>query len=159
MVEQGHFRADLYFRLEVFPIEMPPLRERASDIPLLSRYLLAKIGERQARSPPQLSPEALELLEAEPWPGNVRQLANILERASILAEGPRMGASELSLLLEGAGSVARAEVDEAREEVRKALVEADGDKRRAAANLGISYRTLLRRIRRYDLGGFPHYRS
>ncbi len=159
MVDEGRFRTDLYFRLEVFPIELPPLRERASDIPLLSRYLLAKIGERQGSTPPQLSPEALELLEAEPWPGNVRQLANILERASILAEGPRIGVGDLGPLLEGVGTLAREEVDETRDAVRKALLEADGDKRQAAEVLGVSYRTLLRRVRRYDLGGFPRYRS
>ena len=159
MVDEGRFRTDLYFRLEVFPIELPPLRERSSDIPLLSRYLLAKIGERQGSTPPQLSPEALELLEAEPWPGNVRQLANILERASILAEGPRIGVSDLGPLLQGAEPVAGVEADEARDAVRQALLEADGDKREAAKSLGVSYRTLLRRIRRYDLGGFPRYRS
>src|SRR5205085_2973219 len=87
MVEDGSFRADLFFRLNVFPIELPPLRERASDIPLLARHLLAEIARRHHVEPPQLQEDAAQLLTDQPWPGNVRELANVLERAVILAEG------------------------------------------------------------------------
>ena len=83
----GEFRADLFFRLNVFPIELPPLSERASDIPLLARHLLAEIARRHHAEPPRLEEAAAGLLAAEPWPGNVRELANVLERAVILAEG------------------------------------------------------------------------
>jgi len=152
MVEGGGFRSDLYFRLDVFPIELPPLRERASDVPLIARHLLREIGRRLRREPPIPDEAALELLAAQPWPGNVRELANVLERAVILAEGPRLTAAELEPLLgplEGIGE---------RERIRRALDEAGGDRRRAATILGTSYRTLLRRIRQHDLGGYPEYR-
>jgi DNA-binding NtrC family response regulator len=152
MVEAGSFRSDLFFRLDVFPIELPPLRERASDVPLLARHLLGEIGRRLRRDPPVPDEAALEMLAAQPWPGNVRELANVLERAVILAEGPRLAAADLKPLLgplEGIGE---------RERIRRALEETGGDRRRAATLLGTSYRTLLRRIRQHDLGGYPDYR-
>lgn len=152
MVDEGAFRSDLFFRLDVFPIELPPLRERASDVPLLTRHLLARIAARHGRDAPLPDTEALELLAAQPWPGNVRELANVLERAVILAEGPRLGAAELAPLL--APLAAGGE----RERIREALEVSGGDRHRAAEILGISYRTLLRRIRRHDLGGYPEYR-
>ena len=152
MVGDGGFRADLFYRLEVFPITLPPLRERPSDVPYLARHLLAEIARRLGRQPPVPDADALELLAAQSWPGNVRELGNVLERALILSEGPRLTAADLAPLLaplEGAGE---------RDRVRRALEAAQGDRRRAAAILGVSYRTLLRRIRRHDLGGYPEYR-
>jgi DNA-binding NtrC family response regulator len=153
MVGEGTFRSDLYFRLAVFPVELPPLRERASDIPLLARHLLHDIARRHRRSaPPVPSEQALERLSARSWPGNVRELANVLERAVILAEGPRLEAADLEPLL--------APLEEAgeRDRIKRALAEAAGDRDRAAELLGVSRRTLLRRIRRHDLGGYPEYR-
>jgi DNA-binding NtrC family response regulator len=152
MVEEGSFRADLYYRLDVFRVELPALRERASDVPFLVRHLLAELGRRLGRHPPAPDEAALELLAAQPWPGNVRELANVLERAAILAEGPRLTAGDLAPLL------APLEAGGERERVRRALEEAAGDRHRAAELLGVSYRTLLRRIRRHDLGGYPEYR-
>jgi len=153
MVAEGTFRSDLYFRLAVFPVELPPLRERASDVALLARHLLQAIAARHGHAaPPVPSEQALELLAEQPWPGNVRELANVLERAVILAEGPRLEASDLEPLLtplEGAGE---------RERLERALDQAAGDRERAAEILGVSRRTLLRRIRRHDLGGYPEYR-
>jgi DNA-binding NtrC family response regulator len=156
MVADGSFRSDLYFRLDVFPIELPPLRERASDLPHLVRHLLREIAGRLGRETPAADPAALELLAGHGWPGNVRELANVLERAVILTEGPRIGAADLDPLLtplarEGDGGGER-------ERIRRALDEADGDRHRAAEILGVSYRTLARRIRRHDLGGYPEYR-
>lgn len=153
MVEMGGFREDLFYRLEVFPIELPPLRERASDIPQLAQYLLDNIAQRQKASRRQLTEGSLKLLESHSWPGNVRQLANVLERAMIVGEGPRLDAAELRQLLSSPGG--RGD----REEVCDALEEAGGDKRQAAEILGVSYRTLQRRIKEYDLGGFPQYRK
>jgi len=153
MVGDGSFRSDLYFRLAVFPVELPPLRERASDIPLLARHLLHEIARRLGRvAPPAPSEQALEMLATRAWPGNVRELANVLERAVILSEGPRIEAAELEPLLaplEGAGE---------RDRIKRALDEAAGDRDRAAELLGVSRRTLQRRIRRHDLGGYPEYR-
>ncbi len=153
MVEEGGFRSDLYYRLDVFPIELPPLRERASDVPLLARHLLERLAARHGRPPPRLDDEAATLLAAQEWPGNVRQLANLLERAVILGEGARLTVAELRPLL------APGRADDERGRVRRALEEAAGDKRRAAELLGISYRTLLRRVAEFDLGGFPRYRD
>lgn len=153
MVETGEFREDLFYRLEVFPIELPALRQRASDIPLLAQHLLDRIAERQGGSRRQLTAGALELLAANPWPGNVRQLANVLERALIVSDGPRLGAAELRPLLSAVGGGGD------RQRIREALSEAEGDKQQAAEILGISYRTLQRRIKEHDLGGFPEYRE
>ncbi len=155
MVAAGEFRSDLYFRLAVFPIELPPLRERASDIPLLARHLLAGIARRHRREPPLLPDEAAERLAAEPWPGNVRELGNILERALILAEGPALRTGDVEALLRPPTSPA---TTGEREEVRQALIQTAGDKRRAAEILGMSYRTLLRKVREHDLLGVPKYR-
>jgi DNA-binding NtrC family response regulator len=164
MVAAGEFRSDLYFRLAVFPIELPALRERASDIPLLARHLLAGIARRHRREPPLLEDEAAELLAAEPWPGNVRELGNVLERAVILAEGPALRADDVQALLRPFATPAGAPGNPGnpggeREKVRQALIEADGDKRRAAEILGLSYRILLRKVREHDLGGVPKYRD
>jgi len=153
MVDAGEFRADLFFRLNVFPIELPALRERASDVPLLARHLLEEIARRHHTEPPRLDEAAAGLLAAEPWPGNVRELANVLERAVILADGPVLRAADLQPLLRplaGAGE---------RDRLRQALIEAAGDKRRAAELLGMSYRTLLRKVREHDLEGVPQYRE
>ncbi len=153
MVETGGFRDDLYYRLEVFPIELPPLRDRASDIPLLAQHLLEEIATRQGLAPRMLAKEAASLLESQEWPGNVRQLANVLERAMIVGEGPRLVAAELrNLLLAESGSSER-------QRICDALEQSDGDKHRAAQYLNMSYRTLLRRIKEHDLAGYPEYRS
>ncbi len=170
MVAAGSFRSDLFFRLEVFPIELPPLRERAADVPDLARHLVSRIAERLGTAPPRLAPDALALLAGRPWPGNVRELANVLERALILCEGGVLSAAGLAPALPPGGEGASA--DEAgesgggadaagaadRETVRRALVAAGGDKRRAAESLGVSYRTLQRRVKEHDLEGVPRYR-
>jgi DNA-binding NtrC family response regulator len=153
MVEAGRFRNDLYFRLEVFPIDLPPLRERASDIPILAQHLLREIARSRDLQPRELTTDGEELLQAQEWPGNVRQLANVLERALIVGEGGRLGAAELRSLLMSQGF--RTE----RQKIREALRDTGGDKRAAAEQLGISYRTLLRRIEAHDLKGFPGYRE
>jgi DNA-binding NtrC family response regulator len=166
-VAAGRFRSDLFFRLDVFPIELPPLRDRADDLPALSRHLLARLAKRHDRPVPEPTPEALALLARQLWPGNVRQLANVLERAVILAEGPRLSAEMLQPWLEPlAASADRTEGEkvgggpgERRERLRRALIDCQGDKQRAAEQLGWSYRTLQRRVQEYDLEGVPQYRS
>ncbi|MES1211180.1 MAG: sigma 54-interacting transcriptional regulator, partial [Acidobacteriota bacterium] len=155
MVREGEFRSDLFFRLNVFPIELPALRDRPADIPLLARHLLAEIARRHRAEPPRLEEDAAALLAAGDWPGNVRELANVLERAVILADGPALRAADLRLLLhplEATGT-------EERERLRQALVEAGGDKKKAAELLGMSYRVLLRKVKEHDLEGVPRYRE
>ena len=163
MVEAGEFRADLFFRLNVFPIELPPLRERASDVPLLARHLLGEIARRHRhraaagsrKTPPACSPE-------EPWPGNVRELANVLERAVILTEGPAIRAADLRPMLRplaGAGGPPD----------QPARANATGSSRRWSRPKATStgrpscwasrYRTLLRKVKEHDLEGVPRYRE
>jgi two-component system, NtrC family, response regulator AtoC len=158
MVEEGRFRADLFFRLNVFPIELPPLRERASDLPLLARHLVAEIARRHQLPAPRLGEGAVPLLAGQSWPGNVRELANLLERAVILADGPELRPADLEPLL-GAPAVPAPLAHGERERLRQALIEMDGDKRRAADLLGMSYRALLRKVKEHDLLGVPRYRS
>ncbi len=153
MVDDGTFRSDLYFRLDVFPIELPPLRERRSDVGPLARFLLERIAGRQGRPLLQLAPEAVELLSSQSWPGNVRQLGNVLERAVILAEGPRLSAADLRPLLAAGDS------GDELQRIREALRETGGDKKAAAKLLDISYRTLQRRVKALDLEGYPKYRD
>jgi DNA-binding NtrC family response regulator len=159
MVEDGGFRSDLFFRLNVFPIELPALRERADDVPLLARHLLAEIARRHHTEPPRLDDDAAALLAAEPWPGNVRELANVLERAVILADAPVLTAAELRPLLRPLAGVAGAGGAGERERLRAALTETGGDKKRAADLLGMSYRALLRKVKEHDLEGVPRYRE
>ncbi len=153
MVESGEFRQDLFYRLDVFPIALPPLRERASDVPHLVHHLVPEIAERLGLASPEISPGGLELLEAQSWPGNVRQLANVLERAVIVGEGQMVRSRDLRPLLESGAPSSE------RQRLRDALTETGGDKRRAAEILGVSYRTLQRRVREFDLEGFPKYRD
>ena len=156
MVSEGAFRSDLFFRLNVFPIELPALRERSSDIPLLARHLLGELARRHKMEPPRLDDEACEMLAAQPWPGNVRELANVLERAVILAEGPVLRGVDLRPLLHPLVSAGAAGE---RERVRQALVDTNGDKKKAADLLGMSYRTLQRKVKEHDLEGVPRYRE
>ena len=153
MVAEGAFRSDLFFRLNVFPIELPCLRERSSDIPLLGKHLLGEIARRHKMEPPRLEEDAEHLLMDQPWPGNVRELANVLERAVILFDGPVLRASELRQLVQPLSPAGE------RDRVRQALIDTGGDKKKAADLLGMSYRTLQRKVKEHDLEGVPRYRE
>src|SRR5215471_54504 len=91
MVEEGRFREDLFYRLHVINISLPPLRDRKEDIPPLAQHFLDKYREENNRGPLELSPEALDLMMDYDWPGNVRELENVMERAVVLASGTRIG--------------------------------------------------------------------
>ena len=153
MVHEGAFRQDLFYRLDVFPIRLPPLRERASDVPHLARHLTREISQRLDLPRPEISPDGLELLQNYTWPGNVRQLANVLERAIILGENRQLEAADLKSLFDADPS------PDERQQIRQALAATDGDKRQAAEMLGVSYRTLQRKVRQHDLEGYPRYRT
>jgi len=156
MAATGAFRRDLLFRLEIFPIALPSLAERPGDLPALCRHLLERLAGRHGADAPELEPAALERLERASWPGNVRQLANVLERAVILHPGERLGAAAVeALLAQSAAGEAAGEL----ERLRAALAASGGDKRRAAEALGWSYRKVLARVREHDLEGFPRYRG
>ncbi len=154
MTHDGRFRSDLFFRLDVFPIALPSLGARSNDIPMLARHLISTICQRLGRPAPSLATEAGAWLTRQPWPGNVRQLANLLERALIMQSTTVLEARHLRSLLLVTGTA-----DDEPTRLRAALRETDGDKRMAAERLGISYRTLQRKIRAHDLEGFPRYRD
>jgi sigma-54 specific flagellar transcriptional regulator A len=155
MVAEGTFRSDLYYRLDVFPIELPALRERRSDLDGLVAHLLDHLAERHGVEAPRLGPEALACLRQESWPGNVRQLQNVLERLVILHPGGNVGASEIEELVHPLRDRRR---DESAE-VREVLERAQGDKRRAAELLGMSLRTFQRRVKELGLEGYPKFRE
>jgi DNA-binding NtrC family response regulator len=150
MIGAGSFRADLYYRLAIFPIRLPALRERAEDVGRLARHLLAKAAERHGSGARHLDPAALDWLQHQPWPGNVRELANVLERAAIVAEGESLSVTDLAGPAAPPGSTT---ADGERNRIAAALEAAAGDHQQAAHALGISYRTLMRRLDQYDLRG------
>ena len=161
MVEAGTFRSDLYYRLAVLEIELPPLRERGDDVLLIADAALERLAGKLGRRVPRLGPDAREALKAYPWPGNVRELMNVLERAVVLAEGETLAAVDLPAEIQGGGAqpaskdAAPGEVMTLREaEARavKAALEATGGKKgKAAELLGIAWPTLTRKIREYGL--------
>ena len=154
MVRAGSFREDLYHRLAVFPIQLPPLRARRRDLVPLASNLLARISRELGRPGLSLTPEAEARLQDAVWPGNVRELANVLERAAILAEGTVIEAEDL-VLSPASGRTAepeRATMSEIEKEaIRTALTEVGGNRRRAAERLGIGERTLYEKLKRYGL--------
>jgi two-component system, NtrC family, response regulator AtoC len=153
MVRDGAFREDLYHRLSVFPIEIPPLRKRSHDLPLLAEALLARISAELGRSPLRLDGDAMRRIQAARWGGNVRELANTLERAAILAEGDSIRGSDLVITAggddgeEASGTMAGVE----KLAIRKALDEVGGNRRLAAERLGIGVRTLYDKLKRYGM--------
>jgi two-component system, NtrC family, response regulator AtoC len=154
MMDQGRFREDLYHRLAVFPIHLPPLRERPGDIVPIARATLARIASDLKRLHLTLSESAERKLVAWRWPGNVRELANALERAAILADSDVITADDVRLE-RGPGPAAAAElkplVDLERDAIQQALRAVSGNRRRAAELLGIGERTLYDKLKRYDI--------
>jgi two-component system response regulator HydG len=159
----GHFREDLYYRLNVFKVEVPPLRERPGDIPLLVEAALDRVRDRsKERNRPTVSPLAMRMLRRYEWPGNVRELFAMVESAAVRSGGGRIEAQHLPANIReyqaGEGPQLDApryqptEPDAEREAIRTALAEAGGSKARAAELLGMSRTTLWRRLREYRLG-------
>jgi len=155
-VREGRFRPDLYYRLNVFPIQLPPLRERKEDILLLVRYLAQRYGARLGKRIPAVSQATMDVLQAYPWPGNVRELENVIERAMILSEGPELDLSG-SLRTIGGGGVGtsvRTLEDIQREYIRLVLertgwrVSGDGG---AAELLGMKATTLEARMKKLGI--------
>jgi two-component system, NtrC family, response regulator AtoC len=154
----GRFREDLYHRLAVFPIRLPPLRERPGDLGPLSEGLLARIARQLGRPAFHLDEEARARLAGYGWPGNVRELANVLERAAILADGPAITTQLLVLGLPtpATSSSEPAALDRTLEEleqhaIRRALAASGGNRKQAAARLGIGLRTLYDKLRAYGI--------
>jgi transcriptional regulator with PAS, ATPase and Fis domain len=156
-IEQGEFRSDLYYRLNVVRLHIPPLRERPEDIPELLTHFARQMAQRLGR-PVSITPSALAALTNHAWPGNVRELRNSLERAAVLSAGGLLDSKDFALS-NGAssaqnGSVSgsldlRSQVEAVeREAIQRALQAAKGNRRQAASLLGISLRTLFYKLRR-----------
>jgi transcriptional regulator with PAS, ATPase and Fis domain len=158
-VEAGRFRKDLYYRLNVFPIRLPPLRERAEDIPMLAEHFLRVYRERARRAVPSISPEAMRHLRAYPFPGNVRELENEIERAVALADpGRPIGPEHLSERIRAGGTRAATPgtLNDAIEELKRRMIEDAlrecGSKTRAAERLGLTRQSLQQMLRRRSTG-------
>jgi len=148
LIEEGRFREDLYFRLKVVEIHVPPLRERADDIELVASALLGRIREATQRDVRRISDDAVERLRAYRWPGNVRELENALMRAAIVARGTVIGADHL-ILSDGEGLTEAADTSLAgavRKHVRSVLDRAEGDEAEAAKLLGITKKELAKHL-------------
>ena len=171
-VAAREFREDLYFRLSVFPIAIPPLRERSDDVSILARHFIEKFCREQNKKPLLLSPGALDELLAYAWPGNVRELQNSIERAVILCDGDTIHPRHLNLSfrqpqnapeaphdpwnqidLGGTliDALRRVTVEVERRKVEQALKEAGGNKQRAASALQVSYKTLIQKQKDYGI--------
>ena len=161
-VREGRFRADLFYRVNVVRIQLPPLRERPEDVPELVRHFVATFNKRLGLSIDGVSPAAMRLLMEYSWRGNIRELENVIERAMVLSEGPRIEVDHLpaSVRTPGASASADAELDLSvkrrveqleRTLIERALRQTGGNRTRAARLLELSHRALLYKIREYGL--------
>lgn len=163
-VVSGRFREDLFYRLNVFSIRVPPLRERQEDIPLLVEHFLQKHGAELGKTGASVTPEAMKILMGYQWPGNVRELENSIERGLILCDGRKIDTDCLPGVMRGAGmsnslaglisdcfSIKKADEIVERELIRRALVKTGGNRTHAARLLEISHRALLYKLKEYGI--------
>jgi DNA-binding NtrC family response regulator len=160
-IREGKFRSDLFYRLNIFPVYLPPLRERMDDIPLFVEHFLKRNARKYRRAFSGVSRKALAKLQAYDWPGNVRELRNVLERACALSPGPEIGEEDLTFWRMGASPGDRhpialppegVKLDEVEKDlVVQALERANGNQTVAAATLGISRFRLRSRLKRYGI--------
>jgi two-component system, NtrC family, response regulator HydG len=155
-IKDGTFREDLFYRLNVVLIQMPPLRERKSDIPLLVQHFLEKYNSRLRKEMRGISPDALDLLVRHDWPGNVRELENTMERLLVLSPGPYLEPADLvfagTVLTTGAEAADRTSLkDLERNHIIQTLQRCDGHKSETARALGIDRKNLREKLKRYDL--------
>ena len=155
-MKAGSFREDLFYRLNVIPIHLPPLRNRRNDIPLLARYFLRQFASEQEKHVDRFSSEAMRRLLDYPWPGNVRELENSIEHAAVLAKGKVIEITDLpKTLLQAeiktpAGSN-RTIVENERKLLVEVLSECSWNKKAAAHRLGISRSTLYDKLKKYQI--------
>jgi two-component system response regulator HydG len=152
LVKAGTFRPDLYYRLNVFTIQLPPLRERREDIPLLAEHFLKKYALAMNRPVPRLTPEVVDLLLTYDWPGNVRELENAVERALVISRGAEIQPAHFPFQLQPhqAGNSQTLE-DVERAHIERVVRQCEGNLSRAARILGIDRSTLYSKLRRYGL--------
>ncbi len=164
--ESGQFRLDLFFRLAVFPISIPPLRERGQDIVLLAEYFAEKFGREFRGRAAILSAESIALMSQQQWPGNIRELANVIERACILADSAELAPRDLGFTATGIATQNFNDIDYSgsltdvseralrlveKRKIMETLKVSGGNKTRAAEVLSVSYKTLLNKIKDYEL--------
>ena len=157
-VRDGRFRMDLYHRLRVLPIRIPPLRQRTGDVPVLVRRLMSELADASERAVPAISRSAMTLLSSHDWPGNVRELRHVLERAVMAAEGPTIEADDLAGValsperIAAGETIQRPTLDELeRRYIGFVLQETKGNQSRAASVLGISRKALWEKRKRYGM--------
>jgi len=156
-VAQGRFREDLYYRLNVVTLRLPPLQERPEDIPLLAQHFLVELAQKNGKRIEGFTPEAMDLLVKYPWPGNVRELINTVERAIVMTQSTYITAQDLALTPgDGEGKEAPLSMSLPLEELEKITVldtlrATGGNKSEAARRLGITRRTLHLKLKRYGL--------
>jgi transcriptional regulator with PAS, ATPase and Fis domain len=160
-VSEGRFREDLYYRLNVVPLVLPPLRERGDDVALLSRHFARKFARRLGKPCPKLHEDVVATFSRYPWPGNVRELENLMQRLVIMDERGTIEPDDLPDYLAGGGALSRRGelwgptlADVERQFILKALREANGNRQRAAAKLEISTRTIRNKLSRYRTEGY-----
>jgi two-component system, NtrC family, response regulator HydG len=149
LIEEGKFRHDLYYRLNVFRIELPPLRERREDIPLLVDHFIRKFAPPMNKRITRVEPKAMELLQLADWPGNVRELENAVERAMVVAREPELREEDFTLKLAETHPTPRTLDEAERIHILAVMEECDGNQTRAAQVLGIDRVTLHNKLKRY----------
>jgi DNA-binding NtrC family response regulator len=168
-VADGLLREDLFYRLNVIPIHLPPLRERKEDIPLLVVHFIEKIARATGKAVRGIAPDALALLESSPWPGNIRELENVIERAIVLGNGDMITREALPATLgrpretpesmpefPDEGFDLESTLDRLeRRYIQQALQRTGGNQTRAAGLLGLSFRQLRYKVRKHGLQGDP----
>jgi DNA-binding NtrC family response regulator len=163
MVKAGKFREDLFFRLRVVEIELPPLRERTGDIPLLAYAFLKEFAQENGKPVNDFTADALEAMMNFSWPGNVRELRTAIEHAVVLSRGDRIALRDLPSSVRGSGAVAEGRLlqgkdltvkDAEKQLIIRALKETAGNRTRAAQKIGMSRRTFHRKLHDYHLEGF-----
>jgi two-component system response regulator AtoC len=155
VVEDQRFRADLMYRVRVIPLFLPPLRERGQDIPMLAHRFLDQLNQQAPRRVERIQPKALEALQSYSWPGNIRELRNVMEYAHVMGEGPEVTLQDLTPELRGESPPGTDDNIKLRERRRilEALDAVAGSRHEAAEKLGMSRATLWRKMREYRLDG------
>jgi DNA-binding NtrC family response regulator len=167
-VQQGRFRSDLYYRINVVNIELPPLRSRVGDVPLLAEHFLAKYQAPAGKQIRGFTQEAMEAMQAYPWPGNVRELENCIERAVVLCRDEQIGVKDLPpTLAQTAGqqlqgsrialhqgmTLTDALAEPEKQIIRAALEANGGSRQKTAIQLDINRTTLYKKMKKYELMG------
>ncbi|MCX7935670.1 MAG: sigma 54-interacting transcriptional regulator, partial [Planctomycetota bacterium] len=158
-VEKGKFRRDLYYRLNILRVELPPLRQRLEDVPLLLEHFVRFFGQRCGRPNLQIAAEVVEICRRYSWPGNVRELKNAVERMVILAKGNEITAADLPAEIgsglagrtAAVGNVYRTLAEVERDHILALLKAVEGNKKRAAEILGIDRSTLYAKLKQYGV--------